>query len=300
MKKVFCLFLIFILLLNCILKVCNYTYAFDNTKNEKSNENDTQENYITITDKDLNTQKEVIKEIQYEKSTNITSTKGYIPNEINPCTVFGDDTRKGITNTSFPFSTICYLQITSKDGVASHATGFMIDSNVCMTVAHAVKNAQSIKVIPGKNADSEPFGSTWATNVVTSTSFNPNDDSIKRLKHDWAVLKLSDRIGNNCGWMALRNTSALDILNNSVGCSGYDDAKKWKAQTCGYGKITFSYSNYFYHNVDIGPGDSGAPVFLKSDNSVVGIQSQENSNVNLACKICDENFSVAKRIIDED
>jgi V8-like Glu-specific endopeptidase/N-acetyl-anhydromuramyl-L-alanine amidase AmpD/uncharacterized protein YycO len=100
----------------------------------------------------------------------------------------------GVTDTSFfPHSAICQLQIRFPGG-SGIGTGFYIAPDRILTAAHCVVDwgsgqvqAQSIRVVPGKNGGAEPFG---GYNVGPADwAFHPQYDGTRSF--DLAVIRTS-------------------------------------------------------------------------------------------------------------
>lgn len=199
----------------------------------------------------------------------INRTEAFIPENVMPIStraiVGGSDERTIIQNTSvFPYSSICNLEITYPNG-KGYGTGFMIYKNLLLTAGHCAYDtkyggqAVSIKVIPGKNGDSEPFGYTWVTNITCDArwfnSQNPDED--------WSLLKLSSDIGNNTGWQGIAYSDDYSYFANgqSVRVTGYP-----KPQNRGFRQYTMrapviqANAMHLIYAVDTEGGQSGAPV----------------------------------------
>ncbi len=76
--------------------------------------------------------------------------------------------------TTFPYSAICYIQVTFADGYNARGSGVVVGNNDVLTAQHVVYDAShggyatSITVTPG--ADSSPYTAPLAASAIGATS----------------------------------------------------------------------------------------------------------------------------------
>lgn len=180
-------------------------------------------------------------------------------------TVLGPDDRRRITNTrGFPWRSICYLEITAADGRRYIGTGNFIGPHTVMTAGHCVYMhghggwVRSIKVIPGANGSSEPYGSATAVRFVTVrgwiTSRSPNYDY-------GAIILNSNTLGRRVGWMGFAALTYLSLIRLRVNNSGYPGDKPRKTQWWNYNRIVYVSPRRIYYLLDTAGGQSGSPVW---------------------------------------
>lgn len=233
-------------------------------------------------------------------------------------TVFGTDDRTKVTNTtSTPYKAICQIQITWKNGSTSTATAEFVSPRVLLTNAHCTYMpayggwAKSVKVVPGKNGASEPYGSqlamtwyvptAWINSNPSPTSVNPDFDI------SWLILPdktLFNRVGYAFGY---QTTSDSDLKTYKLNMAGYPDDKKSGSGKDGknmwfqYGGGNQSVStNQYRHYLDTNPGSSGSPMWLyfssgsKIGRYIVGVNDAENSSSNYATRMTTGYFNNTK------
>lgn len=215
-----------------------------------------------------------------ENSNEIHSTDGYISENTLAKTreIINIDTRGQISNTSiYPYSTICLLESTFQDGTISRGTAFMIYSNYAYTAGHCVVSQEhgiptSIRVIPGKSGDSEPFGTAWATNIECDSRWVNDFNS----EEDWAVLTLNWNIGNSCSWLPIAcsdDYTYFETNHEIVSIIGYPKPiTNNSAQYIGYGNVMRATGLHLYYDVDTESGQSGSPV-IQGDSCAIGIHT---------------------------
>jgi V8-like Glu-specific endopeptidase len=72
--------------------------------------------------------------------------------------------KTGVPDTTFfPHSATCALRMMMIDGSSASGTGFYIGDDRILTCGHNLAKASSVTIIPGKNGDTEPFGSFTAS-----------------------------------------------------------------------------------------------------------------------------------------
>lgn len=217
----------------------------------------------------------------------------------DPASVFGEDERYHVEDTEiFPNRFICYMECTFSDGTVNKCTGWLCGASTVMTVAHNVYRPErgwvkSIKVWPGKNEKSAPYGSALATEIHMPAAY-------KRLsvtKYDVAMLYLNTPIGNRTGYFGIKYRPE-SYVSSSVFIAGYPLNKNkqlWKAG----GKILKAKPSELHYTIDTEEGQSGSPVYLGSGSEryCIGIHNgnQRENNVGNRITHCIFNWIQNKR-----
>ena len=185
---------------------------------------------------------------------------------LHPETVFTPDDRSKVSPaTSFPWRTICKLEITAADMSTFIGSAAIIDENHILTAGHCVYIhdhggwAYSIRVIPGKDGASEPYGSALATYMRTYTGWTDYES----YNHDWAVVTLDSNIGSTTGWMGRRtgdsSSSWYTGTLNTAGYPGDLDSGLCMYYDSDSGRTATEYNHWYY--MDTYGGQSGSPVW---------------------------------------
>lgn len=257
--------------------------------NEENDMQNLDEQSILIASQDEETGETIYSEITVEDlgieelSSNGTALASSMDNSgVSTLGIIGNDNRTQITNTTqSPYAAICYIEAgfdSNNDGVADdhiRGSGSLIGPNTVATAAHVIYSdehdvwASYVRVYPGKNGSSNPYGYTTASTKIISGYWNSTYNFPSY--GDWGLIELSSPMGNTCGYLGL---SAGVSTNLSVNVTGYPADKStitmWKAP----GKLTKIEDNYLYHDCDMVPGSSGSPIY-NSYNQLVGINTCE-------------------------
>lgn len=202
---------------------------------------------------------------------------------VSPYTIFGDDDRWVVTDTTVsPYSSVCNLTITYANGKIGYGTGFMVSKNNMATAAHCLYDhtkggwVKSIAIVPGDNTADKPFGTITAipsnSDFVVPSDWTQNANTAS----DYGVVVLDKAVSSNIGSlnMYVPSDSYLDGLEVSL--SGYD--YKTRKQYLATGLITGYDSYRIKFRLDTLSGMSGSPVY-DSDNEVIGIYNYAVSGV---------------------
>ncbi|MCD7711434.1 MAG: trypsin-like serine protease, partial [Firmicutes bacterium] len=177
--------------------------------------------------------------------------------------VIGSDGRSKVSDTEVePYSAICYVESTWSDGSVSCGTAFIIYSDVALTAAHMVYDAdlgewaEEVKLWPGKDGYgfwNNPYGTTTASNMVVSKSWTSSEAD----DYDWAILDLEDSIGDETGWFGI-STSVSS--GTSVTISGYPyDYRYYQYKMSG--TLSSVETRKLYYSIDTSEGQSGSPIY---------------------------------------
>ena len=178
--------------------------------------------------------------------------------------IHGRDDRVRVYGTrTFPWRTICKLEITAANGRRFGCTGSMIGPRTVLTNGHCVflhNNggwARSIRVIPGKNGSSEPFGSATSRHFHSVRGWTRDRSS----NYDYGVIILpsNNKLGNRTGWMGLANLSFFSLLGLRINSSGYPGDKPYGTQWWNSNNILAVTARRVYYRIDTYFGQSGSP-----------------------------------------
>lgn len=206
-----------------------------------------------------------------ETGGDISEVEGYeseadLFNSQYPEIVHGTDNRVRVWNTRpYPWRTICDLEITAADGSRWQCSGSMIGPRTVLTNGHCVFMhgrggwVRSIRVIPGRNGSSEPFGSATSSFYHSVKGWTTSRSS----NYDYAaiVLPSNRKLGNTVGWMGLANLSFFSLLGLRVNNSGYPGDKGGSTQWWNANNILAVTSRRVYYRIDTAGGQSGSPVW---------------------------------------
>lgn len=178
--------------------------------------------------------------------------------------VHGRDDRVRVYGTrAFPWRTICKLEITAANGRRFGCTGAMIGPRTVLTNGHCVYMhdnggwARSIRVIPGKNGSSEPYGSATSSFFHSVRGWTRDRSS----NYDYGVIVLpsNNKLGNRTGWMGLASLSFFSLLGLRINSSGYPGDKPYGTQWWNANNILAVTARRIYYRIDTYFGQSGSP-----------------------------------------
>ncbi|MGH3786057.1 MAG: trypsin-like serine peptidase [Pseudonocardiaceae bacterium] len=215
-----------------------------------------------------------------------------------PETVCGTDERVRISPcTATPWRWNAKLIITLGNGLVGGGTGWFIGPRTVMTAGHCVFSAanggwaKSIKVIPGKDAASEPFGSQTATGAAfrSVVGWTSNSDP----EYDYgAIILPNGSLGNAVGWFGFAALSDSSLQNLFVNTAGYPGDKPFGTQWFGAGNISQVTARRLSYMIDTFGGQSGSAVWrlLNGQRHAVGVHGHGGCP-NKAVRITTEVFN---------
>jgi len=169
--------------------------------------------------------------------------------------VIGADGRYRITSTtSYPYRAIAH--ITSSIG---GCTGWLINANTVVTAGHCLHNgswASSVRVYPGRNGTSTPYGSCGASRLYSVTGWTQNRDR----NYDYGAIKLNCTVGNTTGWFGYRWTSS-SLTGQATYIAGYPGDKTYATMWRHDDQVRITQTYRLYYANDTAGGQSGSPVW---------------------------------------
>lgn len=210
---------------------------------------------------------------------------GYYPNgvadidsmfgsTVSPQAIVGNDDRVKVTDTTqTPYCNTVQVYSVYPNGYVGIGSGFVIGPSAVATAAHCVYNkdcgglATSVEIIPAKNGSVHPYGSTTVGTKQLVVSLKYQELTSYNGDHDWAVVEMSEPLGNKTGWLGLywQSGSYYDTL---VYNTGYPEAGSTSGQSVdrymfvGTGLVKSCDTYTFDGNWDATGGNSGGPVFM--------------------------------------
>ena len=184
-------------------------------------------------------------------------------------TVHGPDDRVKITTTGvYPWRAHASLLITARDGSMWIGTGWFIGPHTLMTAGHVVyiKNSgvagrdgfvRSIKVMPGRNGSTLPYGSVTTSNLRTVRGWVDDGDE----DHDYGAIILPTNLGSQTGWFGFGVYSDATLKASVGNISGYPGDKPDGTQWYAARRIDSVGPRKVYYDIDTYGGQSGSCVY---------------------------------------
>lgn len=196
------------------------------------------------------------------------STAREIPRSVLE-TVHGPDDRVQITPTSvYPWRAHASLLITARDGSMWIGTGWFIGPHTLMTAGHVVfiTNSgvagrdgfvRSIKVMPGRNGTTLPYGSVTSSSFRTVKGWADSGNE----EYDYGAIILDTDLGSTVGWFGF-GVYDNPTLTASVGnISGYPGDKPDGTQWYAARRIASVGARKVFYDIDTFGGQSGSAVY---------------------------------------
>lgn len=174
---------------------------------------------------------------------------------VSPESVIGTDNRYQITSTTtYPYRAIAL--VTSNIG---QCTGWLIGVDTVVTAGHCVHNgawATNVRVYPGRNGTSSPYGSCGAVRLYSVTGWTQS----RNRDYDYGAIKLNCTIGNTTGWFGFRWQSS-SMNGQPTYLAGYPGDKTYGTLWRHDDQVRMSQTYRLYYSNDTYGGQSGSPVW---------------------------------------
>lgn len=229
-----------------------------------------------------------------------SAAPGPLAHESQKPTIFGNDDRVKVTNTTaYPYNVVCSLEMTFPNGKVFIGSGSFVSYQTVLTAGHCVYDkanggwARSIKVMPGRNGNSLPYGYGYATGLNSVTGWTNNGDRA----YDYGTINMGSKtLGNKVGYLGYAVRSDSTLKQTTYNTAGFPGDKGGSTMWYTNGTISSVSSNNLYYYFDIKGGQSGSAIW-DSNRYVVGIVSAEypdGSGPNIATRINQNVFNFIK------
>jgi V8-like Glu-specific endopeptidase len=184
-------------------------------------------------------------------------------------TVHGPDDRVKITTTSaYPWRVHASLLITAADNSQWIGTGWFIGPHTLITAGHVVYIqgsgvpgrdgwVKNIKVMPGRNGGTLPYGSVTSTFFYSVAGWTGSGNE----NYDYGAIIIPTELGNTVGWFGFGVYSDADLVANTANISGYPGDKPDGTQWYDFRKIASVTSRKVFYDIDTFGGQSGSAVY---------------------------------------
>lgn len=208
----------------------------------------------------------------------------------------------------YPFRAIALLLMRMRDGGLQRGTGFFIGSRVLLTAGHCLLNrrvapndgewqkATEIQVYPG-----------WQPQLPAVPMCNAEDFRITRkwdsdartAADDYGLILLPKDAPTPSSWLGVRPLPGHQLVAQKGYVVGYPDDFQNENMYAGRGFLGAPSNALLPHAIDTKPGQSGAPIFIEAENSVIAVGihtrggSTSNWGVHITTQVLDDIFTWA-------
>ena len=199
----------------------------------------------------------------------------------SPETIHGDDDRRRITNgdtAEYPWRVHASLLITAADGSNWIGTGWFVSPRLLITAGHCVfikgstvpdQNGwvSKIRVIPGRDGSTKPFGEATSTTFYSVKGWTEDRDG----EWDYGAIALDEPLGDQTGWLGYGVYSDSDLRDSTANISGYPGDKPSGTQWYAARRVDSVGPRKVNYDIDTAGGQSGSAVYRIKDGSRYGI-----------------------------
>ena len=191
----------------------------------------------------------------------------------------------------YPFSALCFLEITARNGRPYVGTGWLIDPVTVITAGNCVYLhrqggwADSIRVFPGRNGFQKPV--THSGRSLMSVRGWVQDGLPAS---DYGAIRLKQPV-ENVGSFGFRTATSEDLKRFNCQLIGYPVDKR--GEMWGHvRRLREVLNDILIYDVDTYGGNSGGPIVVVEDGNVlvVGIHNDGDLSGNSATRITDRVF----------
>lgn len=194
-----------------------------------------------------------------------------LPGDIETAdTLAGETARTTAPIDNYPYRAIAFINVDRAQGFAIRGTAFFVSKYVLATAAHNLPpNLTSISVYPKLNGSIT--GPPYITSNYRVSPYYAGDTT-----SDYGIVILQEPVGAATGWFIVPEHPPLPPQNGTVLMSGYP--RPGLLQREGSGAIVDLNARTLLYGIDTEPGDSGAPVWMRTPGLplLVGIHRAEN------------------------
>jgi V8-like Glu-specific endopeptidase len=236
----------------------------------------------------------------YGTAVDRATVRAHVKNPLE--TILLTDDRVIVSNTNeYPWRCICSLLITAQNTTQWIGTGWLVAPRLVLTAGHCVYMADEggwvsqIELIPGRNADVRPYGSTISREFRSVTGWTNGNDS----DFDYGAILLPEdgRLGEQLGWFGFATRTDDQLRATTLNLAGYpgDGGRTGQQGTQWYDTrgVKDVDEREISYEIDTFGGQSGAPVWeLGSDGGRYGLAIHTHGDVlsNGATRITREVF----------
>lgn len=185
--------------------------------------------------------------------------------------------------------TLAWLEIVTQDNETVSCSGSIAGDGVVLTSAHCISGAKSVRVVPGKDGASEPWGSQYGASVSVPSGWGfglPADYA----QYDIGLVILPDRLltnktGTFPGLLSAMPAGAFRSNATEVAALGFpgecveSSCSNEAPVTALSGKFAWALhagfaragESFIYPDFPGSPGMSGAPIIRERDMAIVGV-----------------------------
>jgi V8-like Glu-specific endopeptidase len=214
--------------------------------------------------------------------------------------VVGADNRIKVSKTTtYPYTTIGYLELKNSAGEYLSCSAALIGPSTILTAGNCLYNHSQeggwfddFTFWPAVNGENDvPYGGfEYDTAYVFEgfiTNYDGSYDSV--WPYDIGLITLQQPVGDSLGWLGYWDYENLgDFQGNLVGYHNDKPAFTMWRSTCGV-LAEEVYDNYFLHGCDFDVGGMGAPIYLYDSDAksrvVVGVNIDGTEEANWALRL---------------